>query len=310
MKLLQIALCSLLPFMATAGGIIQSMWVSPASPSGAWIYSGEAFPAERVAQVAAAAGATDIEFCLDNSNGIPFYNSKVSGLKRDRTVPADTIDKMLIAAGKYNLRCWLVVTPSVHSVLADGSKVMTTSDPRALTYWRARVAELGEMYKKRYPKVVAGIILHEINRPETGNNHADELKEFSEFCKKNFGEAFSGSKMPDGQDGTLWNRRFNLYRIECLSRWSQAMRDEAAKYGMKTGFILYSPESHKSFSATWGYDTLFYEDLCEQTWSADYPTLKGMYTKVGISYRGSNVAQEIVRAFHEYPRAFFELRAP
>ena len=106
-------------------------------------------------------------------------------MKRDRTVPADTIDKMLIAAGKYNLRCWLVVTPSVHSVLADGSKVMTTSDPRALTYWRARVAELGEMYKKRYPKVVAGIILHEINRPETGNNHAGELKEFSEFCKKN-----------------------------------------------------------------------------------------------------------------------------
>ena len=310
MKLFQIAVCSLLPFMAAAGGIIQSVWVSPASPSGAWIYSGEAFPAERVAQVAAAAGATDIEFCLDNSNGIPFYNSKVSGLKRDRTVPADTIDKMLIAAGKYNLRCWLVVTPSVHSVLADGSKVMTSSDPRALTYWRARVAELGEMYKKRYPKVVAGIILHEINRPETGNNHAGELKEFSEFCKKNFGEAFTGSKMPDGQDGTLWNRRFNLYRIECLSRWSQAMRDEAAKYGMKTGFILYSPESHKSFSATWGYDTLFYEDLCEQTWSADYPTLKGMYTKVGISYRGSNVAQEIVRAFHEYPRAFFELRAP
>ena len=95
--------------MAGEGGIVQSMWVSPSSPPGSWSCSGEAFPAEKVAEAAAAAGATDIEFCIDNSHGVPFYDSKVTSMKRDKTLPPDTLDRMFAAAEKHHLRCWLVL---------------------------------------------------------------------------------------------------------------------------------------------------------------------------------------------------------
>ena len=308
-----IALCTLLlcssEILAGNKKMELNMWVGPAAPSGAWRYSGEAFPAEKIISAAVKAGVTDMDVCVDNTNGVPYYDSSVNPRKRDSSVPADALDRLFAAAQKSGIRCWLVFTPSVKTLLKDGTRVMTSSDLRAITYWRAIVAELGERFKKRYPKSVAGIVLHEINRPETGNSHSGELAEFSAFCRKEFGEPFNGKEMPDGQDGSLWNRRFNLYRIECITRWSRALAEEAAKYKMETNFILYPPESFRSFSAAWGYDTLFYEKLCSHIWSSEYPTLKGMYAKVGISYRGSNVAQEITMAFTEYPKAFFEMRA-
>lgn len=297
------------PLNAADGEMKLNMWVEPSAPSGAWKYSGEAFPAERIVKAAAEAGVTDMDVCINNAGGIFYYDSAVNLRKRDTGVPADAFERLFSAARKKGIRCWLVLTPPVKTQLRDKSQVMTSSDPRAITYWRAIVAELGERFRKRYPDVVAGIVLHEINRPEAGNSHAGELAEFSDFCQRSFGEAFDGKELPDGQDGTLWNRRFNLYRIECLSRWSRALAEEAARYGMKTNFILYPPESFRSFSGAWGYDTLFFEELCEHIWSSEYPTLKGMYSKVGISYRGSNAAQEITTAFTEYPKAFFEMRS-
>lgn len=302
-------LLSCFPLTAADGTMKLNMWIEPAAPSGAWKYSGEAFPAERIISAAAGAGVTDMDVCLNNSGGIFYYDSAVGPGKRDPGVPADALDRLFAAAGKHGIRCWLVLTPPVKTRLPDNSLVLTSSDPRSTAHWRSVVAELGERFKKRYPEVVAGIVLHEINRPEAGNSHSGEIAEFSDFCQRSFGEPFRGKAMPDGQDGTLWNRRFNLYRIDCLSRWSRALAEEAEKYGMKTNFILYPPESFRSFSAAWGYDTLFFEDLCGHIWSSDYPTLKGMYAKVGISYRGSNVAQEVAMAFSEYPKAFFEMRS-
>jgi hypothetical protein len=290
-----------------------NFWIAPASPPGAWKPSGEAFPAERIVERAAAAGCTDIDLCMDNTDAI-YYDSKVVPMKRLSAVPADGIDRLLAAARKHGIRVRAVVTPNPVTVLPDGTKAMTTSDSRAREAWRRRIEEIATRFGGKYPGTLAGIVLHEVNRPETGNSHAGELREFSEFCRREFGEEYQGTAMPDGRDGALWNRRFNLYRVDCLNRWCKAMIDEAARHGLETSFILYAPEAHRSFSASWGYDTLFYERHCDHIWVHEqgdcYPTLHGAYMDIGISYRGVNVAQVVARAFHEVPKGLFEFRSP
>ena len=286
-----------------------SFWMSPASPVGSWTPNNEAFPAEKIMAAAAHGGAVEVEMCFDGDKHI-FYDSNVTTRKRVESLPADCLEQLLAAAAENKLKVWAVLTPPALVEDISGKKLLSTA-PEGTEHWRRRIAEIGERFKKKFPDTLKGIVLHEINRAEAGNNHTAELKEFSDFCQKEFGEPYTGKTMPDGRDGTLWNRRFNLYRADNLSHWSKVMIDEAAKYGMKSSFINYDPEAHYSFSAVWGYDTLFYEKYCHQLWGNEnsYQTLKNAYFCFGPTYRGQNVPITITKAFHPYSKNLFEMRS-
>ena len=291
------------------GPQVMNFWVSPASPVGIWTPDGGDFPAEKIIEAAAQAGATDMDLCIDGDKHI-FYSSKVTTRKRVPSLPENCLERLLAAAGKHKIRVWAVFTPPAKVDDISGKTLLSTT-PAGTEHWRKRIAEIGERFKKNYPDALAGIVLHEINRAEAGNTHAGELKEFSDYCVKEFGEPFTGKVMPDGKDSSLWNRRFNLYRTDSLSRWSKVLIDEAAKYGMKASFINYDPESHYSFSAVWGYDTLFYEKNCHQVWCNEnsYQTLKNAYICYGPTYRGQNVPISFTKSFHPYSKNLFEMRS-
>lgn len=292
------------------GPQVMNFWMSPASPVGIWTPHGGDFPAEKIIETAAAAGATDMDICFDGDKHI-YYTSKVIARKRVASLPENCIERLLAAAAKHKIRVWAVITPAAQVQDTSGKTLYSTS-AEGVVHWQKRIAEIGERFKKNYPDALAGIVLHEINRPETGNPHTGELQDFSEFCRKEFGEAYSQNTLPDGRDGTLWNRRFNLYRVDRLNHWSKTLIDEAARYGMKTSFINYDPEAHYSFSAAWGYDTLFYEKYCHQVWGNEnsYQTLKNVYLCYGPSYRGQNVPVSFTKSFHPYSKNLFEFRTP
>lgn len=304
--LLTAALSAALP----DGPQVMNFWVSPAAPEGIWTPDGGDFPAEKIIETAAQAGATDMDICFDGDKHI-YYTSKVTTRKRVASLPENCLERLLAAAAKHKIRVWAVITPPAKVDDISGKTLLSTT-PAGTEHWKKRIAEIGERFKKNYPDALAGIVLHEINRAEAGNTHAGELKEFSDYCVKEFGEPFTGKAMPDGKDGSLWNRRFNLYRTDSLSRWSKALIDEAARYGMKAAFINYDPESHYSFSAVWGYDTLFYEKNCHQVWCNEnsYQTLKNAYLCYGPSYRGQNVPISFTKSFHPYSKNLFEMRSP
>ncbi len=314
-------LCLLLMLIVTAGICAaaekewkpgaMNFWVSPGEPTGIWETTlGVKFPADMVMADIAKAGGTDIDFII-GTRGQFRYDSQIPGA----ICPVDSreiADQTLTAAEKYGLRVWFVLTPLAKAPTIRGDKGWCTTDPDAIEWWRRMVEEMSVRFQKKYPKTFVGFLLHEFNRPEVGNPHTEDLPQFSEFCKREFGEAYTGDKMPSGHTGELWDRRFNLYRAHCLTNFSEVLANEAKKHGLMTAFCLYDPEKHASFSAAWGYDTLAYEKLCQQLWMnpESYFTLKGAYSNVGITYRGANVPRAITMGFHGYPKSIFEYRAP
>ncbi len=288
-----------------------NFWVTVGSPTGIWeAYKGVNFPADMIMEAIAKAGGTDVDFNI-GTRGRFYYQSEVPGAICPKG-ETDQVDQALAAAEKHGLRVWFILTPQPKVPTVKGGTGWCTSNPDSIEWWRRMVEEMSIKFKAKYPKTLVGFLLHEINRPEVGNPHTEELPQFNEFCKREFGEAYTGDKMPTGHTGELWDRRFNLYRAHCLTNFSTVLIDEAKKHGLMTAFCLYDPEKHASFSASWGYDTLAYEKLCQQIWmnSDSYYTLKGAYPNIGITYRGANVPRTITMGFHGYPKSIFEYRAP
>ncbi|MDD5598511.1 MAG: beta-galactosidase trimerization domain-containing protein, partial [Victivallaceae bacterium] len=182
-------------------------------------------------------------------------------------------------------------------------------DPRHIKIWTDIIEELGKNYKSRHKSLV-GIFPHEVNCAECPDTHRDDLEEFSKFCLKNFGEKYTGSKIPTGKDGAKWDKRFCLYRNDVVTNFTKAMRDAAAKYDMQTQFCFYPPETG-SDSVAWGYDALELEKICDRMWVVSYSNyydLKKPFIETSFSYKGANIPYNETVAFHGSPISFFEYR--
>ncbi len=285
-----------------------AVWVSTESPPKTWENGyGKPFPADYQLKNVADAGFTDVFFFSHPSRGpiYFYYNTNVEYAGRsDNMQGREWIEDTLAAADKYNLKVWLTITPSCK---VNGTSIAGLDDSRMIKLWCDIVEEWGKVFKPRH-KSLYGIMLHEVDCAEGEDTHSSESMMFSNFCQKNFGEKYTGDKMPTGKGVTKWDRRFYLYKNEAVNNFSKALRDTAAKYGMKTAFCLYNPEQYTSNSAIWGYDTLALEKIVDRLWILDYYDLKGGWVEIGPSYMGVNMPYKEMLAFHGKPVSVFEDR--
>ncbi len=286
------------------------VWVSPESPREMWLKGyGEVFPVDYMFQQIAEAGFTDVEFQAQESRGPTgaYHNTKVAHASRCyRMGERDWLEESLTAADRYNLKMWLVLTPSYRIKNTD---IGGLDDPRHVKIWTDLVEEYGTQYKPRHPSL-AGIYLHEVHCAEAPDMHSDELEQFGAFCEKHFCEKYSLDKMPDGKSNDKWQSRFYLYKNEIITSFTSIMRATADRFNLETIFCLYSPEI-ASNSAVWGYDTVALEENSDRLWvviQAEYRDLKNSWQDTGQGYKGSNVPFRETMAFHGKPISVFESR--
>jgi len=286
------------------------VWVSPESPREMWLKGyGEVFPADYMFQQIAEAGFTDVEFQAQEGRGPngSYHNTRVEHASRcNRMGDRDWLEESLTAADRYNLKLWLVLTPSYRIKNTD---IGGLDDPRHIKIWTDLVEEYGTAYKPRHPSL-AGIYLHEVHCAEAPDVHSDELEAFSAFCEKHFGEKYPLDTMPDGKANDKWQRRFFLYKNEIITKFTRIMRKTADRFNMETIFCLYSPEI-ASNSAVWGYDSVALEENSDRLWvviQAEYRDLKNSWQDTGQGYKGSNVPFRQTMAFHGKPVSVFESR--
>lgn len=287
------------------------VWVAIESPPKIWENGyGEAFPADYIFKNLAEAGFTDVEFLLSQGRGPEnFYcNTGLANVQKcTRMGDRDWLEDALAAADKYNLKMWIILTPSYK---VEGTDMAGFNDPHHIKLWTDIIRELGEKYKPRH-KSFAGVYLHEFHCATVRDIHADDVSEFSGFCLKNFGEKYNGNSIPTGKDGSKWDRRFCLYKNDIMNNFVKIMHDTAAEYGMKSIFCLYPPETFASDSGTWGYDIPALEKICDSMWvviQSDYRDLKGAWLDTGPSYKGANIPYRETMAFHGKNIAVFNFR--
>ncbi|KKR03619.1 MAG: hypothetical protein UT30_C0024G0014 [Candidatus Uhrbacteria bacterium GW2011_GWF2_39_13] len=285
------------------------VWLNPCAPEYVWEKGyGETFPVKMIMKTIKDAGFTDIALAahVPRRGGEFYYPSKIKYVKVDKIIEdRNWLEEILIEADKYNLKVWTYYTPSYK---LPGTDIKGLRSPEMIKFYQDVVEEIGKVYKPKH-KSLYGIMLHEFNCAETMDMHKGELKEFSDFCEKNFKEKYTGSKMPDGKKNDKWDTRFYLYKADTVNNIVRAMKDTAAKYGMKTFFCLYDPESFPSNSANWGYDTVELEKICDNFYLRLYKDIKGGFVETSLSYKGINLPLNQSKAFHGKPISFFEYRS-
>lgn len=289
------------------------IWISPGSPPGIWqkVVPGNGYPAELIMKTVADTGFTDVLWQANELRGKEAcYPTKVEFMQSDATFKKrDILEETLTAADKYNIKVWVVYTPGYQQ---PGTDITGLNDPRMLKIYSDLIEELGRDYKPRH-KSLYGVMQHEFNCAEGVDMHRDDIKEFVDFCEKEFGEKYIYELIPSMNGNDLWHRRFYLYKAHVMNEFCQSLSDTAAKWGLKNIFCLYIPEDAKSNSAVWGYDIPAIEKYSDNIWLVQnggyYSAIKNPFAEISVSYRGQNLATNFVNAFHGYPVAVFELRS-
>lgn len=284
-----------------------AVWLAIESPPKTWDDGyGDPFPAEDIFKSIKDAGFSDVFLFAHEGRGpMSFYhNTKVQYASRQKMGNREWVEDALNAADKYNINVWLVITPSFK---VNGTDIQGLGDPRMIKLWSDIIEEWGKEYKPRH-KSLYGIMLHEVDCPEAVDPHSNDSDKFSAFCEKNYGEKYSGEKMPDGKSGTKWDKRFYLYKNYVVNNFTTVMKNSSEKYGMKTAFCLYHPEQFNANSALWGYDTLSLEKIVDRIWVLDYNDLKGAWREISLSYSGVDIPYNEMSAFHGKPTSVFECR--
>jgi len=291
------------------------IWVAPECPPQIWEKGyGKEFPVKYIFKNFADLGFTDITFYAHQGEAPGgrgptnfYHNTKVKNAKRCSRMDKDRewLEEVLTEADKYNIRIWLTLTPAYK---VKGTDIAGLNDPRQIKIWTDIINEYGKYYKPRH-KSLYGLMFHEFNCAEARDTHHDDFAEFKNFCWNNFRERYTGEKMPDGTDGSKWNRRFYIYKNAVMNNFIRKLKNAAAKYGMQTSFPLYTPE-RSLHSAAWGYDSLAIEKMMDRidinsNEGYDY---KNVMRRIGYSYKGANVPREATRGFHGRALTMFEYR--
>ncbi|MCX6909927.1 MAG: hypothetical protein NTY01_18055 [Verrucomicrobia bacterium] len=312
-----LAVALLVTMSGTAGGRDVTVWMSPGGPRGIWEKTlGDPFPVKKLVEDLSYVGVTEILFFEQEGRGGPFLHPTT--VEHAKTSPymkgRDYLRELLEETAKHNMKVWLAwTTPSGKYPGADFEGL---NHPAFIKLYCGEIEEVARNYGK-LPSL-AGVMWHEVDCSEAVDRHQDDVAEFAEFCRREFGEKYGGDKMPavDPQDRWWW--RHFLYRCHVVNELVRQTGAVARKHGLKTHFCSYAPETYAGASWAWGYDVVALEKLCDRQWFSGYSVesgkpyqhVRGACLDFGISYRGQNLGRNYAYAMHGRPVSYFEYRSP
>ena len=262
------------------------------------------YPAKTIFKAFKKAGITDVAWQLERLRGKEvFYPTKLKSFKYNPQLAGrDWLEESLTEADKHGIKVWLLINPAYKNQLTKlkGLKAQTQN-------YVDLVNEIGQKYSKKH-KSLAGVFHHETHAGESPDRHLGEVKNFSNFCQQRFGEKYTLKTMPDGQGKNKWNNRFFVYKSHCLNKFVKAINDTAQKYGMKSMYFYY-PIENRSNSIAGGVDIAAIEDYSNGLWAIgqlSFYNFPNTFHDIALSYRGVNVSQNMVKAFHGRPVSIFE----
>ena len=294
-----------------------SAWLTHSSPWGVWKQGcGKVFPVKLMLKDLSEMGVDELFFFDQLSRGGPFaHNTKVKHAKRDSHMgKRDFLEELLKEADKYGMKVWVCWTTPAGKY--PGTEFYGLNDPGILRIYREVTEEIARNYGKH--KSLQGFFWHETNGSEGHNYHENDIGDFSNFCKKKFGEKYVKDKMPKVDPNDKWWRRFFLYKINVMNQLVITSKKVADKYGLKTAFCYYLAVGSNAQAWRWGYDVVSLEKLCDRMWftgystefSKHYQSVKGGWYDFGPSYRSQILPRNYSYAFHGKPISFFESRTP
>ena len=322
-------------FLFFVFSLLLSVSVYPAEKIiGTWMSFGQQpwgnrFPVKMIVKDLSDLGVNEVYFFEQQGRGGPFlHRTKVKFASTSWWMgKRDFLKELLEETEKYNIKVWLVwTTPS--KTYEGASRVgfknaiyalhdIGLNSPELERVYLDEIDEIAKDYLTRY-KNIEGIIWHELDCSEGVDNHQDDLKDFKNFCERNFNEKYSGVSMPSPNPRDKWWRRFLLYRNEVVNSFIKKMADHSKKYNLKTGFCFYKPEGQTRESWKWGYDAISLEKICDLMWFSGYDledgkfyqSFKGRRIDFGIGYRNQNLSRNYSYAFHGAPISYFNAFNP
>jgi len=226
----------------------------------------------------------------------------------------DYLGELLAETGEQQIRVWLAWTTPEGEY--PGTEFRRLNHPAILRIYTDEIEEVAARYGRH--RNLAGIMWHEVDCSEHPDLHEDDVKEFCEFCLRDFGEEYTGDTMPRARSQDKWWRRFCHYEIDVVNRFVAKTAQVARQHGFKTHFCSYTPECFAGESWRRGYDIVALERLCDQQWFSGYAVesgkpyqnIKGAWLDFGPSYRGQNLPRNYAYTFHGKPLCYFEYRTP
>lgn len=291
-------------------------FIEPFGPYGIWRAAyGDPYPYKMIIRDAANQGISDMVIFIQQYRGGPFlYPTTVKYARTDdRMEGRDYLKETLSEAERYGMKVWLVLTPPIGSY--PGTTFTGLNNPDMLKLYEDVITEICEKYGKY--KSLGGFFPHEVDCTEAADIHTDDLNDFSAYCKKNFGEEYTGSIMPNKTDpDDKWWRRYALYKNEIVNNFNRMVGSVSGKYGFKNYFCYYQPETYNK-SWEWGYDLSALEKSSKYIWLLGvgeeckmYQHINGAFLDMGLGYKGVNLSQRMAYSFHGKPLSFFEFRTP
>ncbi|MBI5820603.1 MAG: hypothetical protein HZA88_16675 [Verrucomicrobia bacterium] len=294
-----------------------TVWMSPGGPRGIWEKTlGDPFPVKKIVEDLTHVGVTEILFFEQEGRGGTFLHP--TSVEHTVTSPymkgRDYLRELLEETVRHNIKVWLAWTP-------PGGKYPKTeieglNNPALLKIYTDEIEEVARNYDKF--RNLAGIIWHEVDCCEAVDKHEDDVAEFAEYCRHEFGEKYAGDKMPkvDAQD--KWWRRYFLFRNHVVNEFVRQAGVVAQKHGLMTHFCSYAPEAFTGESWKWGYDIVALEKFCDRQWfngysvesGKPYQQVRGACIDFGPSYRGQILPRNYSYAMHGRPLSYFEYRGP
>jgi len=274
------------------------------------------FPVKRIVGDLADLGVTDILFFEQQGRGGPFLHpTKVShAATSTRFSGRDLLGELLSETAPKNIKVWLAWTPPAGKY--PGTEIKGLNNPALIKIYTDTIEEVARHYG-RY-RNLAGIMWHEVDCSEAVDAHEDDVGEFAEFCRRQFGEKYPGATMPKTDPQDKWWRRFFLYRNHVVNEFVRQTGAVARKHGLQIHFCSYAPEAFTGESWKWGYDIVALEKLCERQWfngysvesGKPYQNIRGACIDFGPSYRGQILARNYSYAMHGRPLSYFEYCNP
>ena len=294
-----------------------TVWMSPGRSTRFWGKKGsDPFPVKMLVADLARLGVSEILFFEQKGRGGPFYhptavaNAATSSYLRGR----DYLEELLDETDQHAMKVWLAWTPP--SGPYPGTEIEGLNHPGMLRIYTGEIEEVAANYGRHAS--LAGVMWHEVDCTEAVDSHADDVAEFAAYCRREFGEAYPGEKMPSAEAENRWWRRFFLYKNHVVNSFVGATAAVARKHGLRTHFCSYVPEAYPGDSWRWGYDVVALEKICDCQWFAGYveesckpyQEVKGARIDFGPSYRNQILARNYAYALHGKPVSYFEYRTP
>ena len=174
-----------------------------------------------------------------------------------------------------------------------------------LKHLKDQLSELKAKYG--HYNIIRGFFIDEFELNLVADSLSDDVKYFSKFCKKNFGEEYQGKDMPQFagvSPKNVWWRREMLFRMHIMNRFLA----ELTGHAHKLGFEIIKPNRNLEGWNNWtwkcGMDTNAYSSICDYVWISakrksqldPYLNYDNVMIAMGMAY--GNIAKSFAASFH------------